>query len=210
MDQKTLNILEFNKVLAEVESLCRSFVAQEFARKLRPTNDYKKALQQIIETTEARQFLAESEGNIAGGVFDIREFLVDANRGKILQPTAFQDIKSTLISARDVSRLFSKAADNYPRLAEIAKDIPSVTSIIEKISNIIDEKGDIKDSACATICSDVYPRSGRAFEDVHLAVIRLVAFVDYIISICTHCDIEGRTTWARFRIKGAVVTFTRL
>ena len=177
MDAKTLNILEFNKVVAEVESLCSSFVAQEFARNLKPTNKHTLALQRIKETSEARQFLIENEGNLAGGVFDIREALIDTNRGKILQPHIIQDIKSTLITAREVARKFNKSAENYPSLAKIAEEIPSLTGLIQIIGNVIDEKGDIKDSASPTLAT-IRKDKQKTHSELHQKAQRIISNKD--------------------------------
>ncbi len=153
MDVKTLNILEYHKVLRKVEANCGSFVAQELVQNLKPTHNADQAALWIRETSEARQFLAESEGNLVGGVFDIRDFLADAQRGKILQPADVQDIKATLLTARDVARVFNRSAENYPSLATIAARIPTLTDTIQKITEIIDEKGEIKDSASPQLAS---------------------------------------------------------
>jgi DNA mismatch repair protein MutS2 len=57
------------------------------------------------------------------------------------------DIRSTIVAARNLSRVLLKAANDFPYLAAIAELIEECPGIVSSISNTIDERGDVLDSA---------------------------------------------------------------
>jgi DNA mismatch repair protein MutS2 len=65
----------------------------------------------------------------------------------VLEPSELLDLKATLISARNLSRLFEKLAPSSPVLAEIASGLDVPPGLIEAISRVIDEHGEVLDSA---------------------------------------------------------------
>ena len=62
-------------------------------------------------------------------------------------PTDLLDIKSTLVAARTLVRLFERAGDSFPNLFEIANRMPPPSGLIDGISRSISERGEIMDSA---------------------------------------------------------------
>ena len=56
-------------------------------------------------------------------------------------------IKDTLISARELSRVFERGAETYPALTEIGIYLPPPPGIVDVISHTISERGDVLDSA---------------------------------------------------------------
>ena len=109
MDSKTLNVLEYPKILEKLVGFCDFSASMELARSLQPTDSFELATSRLSETTEARKILALQSMGI-GAAHDIRPQADLAARGGVLDPRALLDVKSTLISCRDLKKNFEKKA----------------------------------------------------------------------------------------------------
>jgi len=146
MDSKTLNVLEYPKILQRLAGFCDFSASMDLARTLEPTSSYELATARLAETTEARKLLAMQSTGI-GAAHDIRPQADLAARGGVLDPNALLDVKSTLISCRDLKKAFEKRTDEYPRLTQIALGLPETYGLVDAITRILSERGEILDSA---------------------------------------------------------------
>jgi len=146
MDAKTLSVLEYPKILARLATYCDFSASKELALALEPTDSYDLALTRLAETSEARRLLAVQEVSI-GGARDIRPAVDLAARRGILDPQQLLDIKATLISCRELKKTLEKKASDYPHLAEIALGLPQTYGLVEAISRVLSERGEVLDSA---------------------------------------------------------------
>ena len=147
MDTKTLTTLEYTRILEQLEKYAAFSASQKLARTLRPTNDYRLAVDRLARTTEARRLLNDHAEISVGGARDIRPQVTLAVRGGVLEITDFIDIKSTLESTRDLGRFFNKQDKSFPQLCRIAIPLIPPVGLIEAISHVISEKGEIVDDA---------------------------------------------------------------
>ena len=175
MDTKTLNVLEYPKILERLSNFCDFSASKELARALQPTTNFEEAIRLLAETTEAR-FLLSTRDLTIGGSHDIRPSADLAARGGVLEPQALLDVKSTLIACRELrksllgkaelkdniekamprkGRLRKKAEEDaqtkeehpFPHLAEIAIGLPDTYGLVDAISRVLSERGDVLDSA---------------------------------------------------------------
>ena len=146
MDSKTLHLLEFPKILARLADFCDFSASAELARMLQPTPDLEEAVTRLAETSEARTLLVSSDLTI-GGAHDIREQVDLAAHGGVLDPKEMLDVRSTLMTMRDLHRFFDKHAETSPHLAEIALRLPAPGGLIEAIARCIADNGEVADSA---------------------------------------------------------------
>lgn len=192
MDSKTLNVLEYPKVLERLAAHCDFSASKELARALQPTTSYDLARIRLQETTEARHLLSVHDIGI-GGAHDIREKVELARRGGVLEPVDLLDIKSTLISCRQLKKTLEKLSKGatesvperqkrqkpgkapvsespnflYPRLAELALTLPSTLGIVDAISRAISDRGEVLDSAS--------PRLAEIRKELRIAHERLMS-----------------------------------
>ncbi|MFL7867921.1 MAG: hypothetical protein AB8I58_03780, partial [Anaerolineales bacterium] len=169
MDSKTLQVLEYDKILNRLSNFCDFSASKELARSLKPTLNFEEAQRLLAETTEARFVLSTSDLTI-GGSHDIRPSADLAARGGVLEPQALLDIKSTLIACRELKKSLlgkaeskenvssekamsrkerirkqaeedsqPKAEHPYPRLAEIAIGLPDTYGLVDAISRVLSE-----------------------------------------------------------------------
>ena len=112
MDSKTLQVLEYPKILERLASNCDFSASAALARALEPTTSYDLALLRLQETSEARRLLSIQDVSI-GGAHDVRAKVELARRGGVLDAIDLLDIKYTLISCRELKRsLLGKNAEN--------------------------------------------------------------------------------------------------
>lgn len=146
MDAKTISVLEYPKILARLAGFCDFSASMELARALEPTTSFDLATARIAETSEARRLLSIQDIGI-GGAHDIRPAADLAARSGVLDPQQLLDIKATLISCRELKKSLERKTDEYPRLAQIALGLPNPHGIVDAISRILSERGEVMDSA---------------------------------------------------------------
>src|SRR5512134_202782 len=146
MDSKTLSVLEYPKILERLRAFCDFSASMELARSLEPTDSHHLALARLAETAEARRLFSVQDIGI-GGAHDIRAAADLAARGGVLDPQQLLDIKSTLISCRELKRSLERKTDEYPRLAQIAAGLPESRGMVDAISRVLSDRGEVLDSA---------------------------------------------------------------
>jgi len=152
MDAKTLHVLEYDKILERVKSYCDFSASMDLAQALQPTANFDEAQRLLNETTEARNLFTVNDIGI-GGAHDIRPAVDLAARGGVLDPQQLLDIKSTLISCREIKKSLERKTDEYPRLAQIAAGLPESHGIVDAITRIVSDRGEVLDSASPKLAS---------------------------------------------------------
>ncbi len=146
MNARTLRVLEYDKILARLAGYCDFTASAELASALQPTIDHAEARRWLTETAEARYLLSTRDLTI-GGSHDIRPAADLAARSGVLDPQALLDIKSTLIACRDLKKSLENAADHAPHLARTAEGLPETHGLVDAISRVLSERGEVLDSA---------------------------------------------------------------
>ena len=82
MNDHTLRVLEFNKILVRLASYCSFEMSKELALEWRPSTDLGEARLWQQETEEARNLSPQTPDLHLGGVFDLRDVLAQAERGR--------------------------------------------------------------------------------------------------------------------------------
>ena len=166
MDAKTLSVLEYPKILERLAANCAFSASADLARKLQPSTHLDEIQRLQAETSEARRLIFATDASI-GGAHDVRPSAELARRGGVIDAPEMLDIKSTLISARTLKKLFDKNksaaveedgprlkskkarpnAGDYPRLSEIARGLPETFGLVDTITRTLSERGEVLDSA---------------------------------------------------------------
>src|SRR5574339_47356 len=153
MDTKTLHVLEYPKILERLVGFCDFSASMELARQLEPTDSYDLALARLEETREARKLFSTNDNISVGGAHDIRPAVDLAARGGVLDAQQLLDIKSTLISCRELKRSLERKTDEYTRLAQVAAGLPESHGMVDAISRVLSERGEVLDSASPKLAS---------------------------------------------------------
>ena len=173
MDIKTLSVLEYPKILERLAANCAFSASADLARQLQPSTHLEEIQRLQAETSEARRLLVVAEASI-GGAHDVRPAAELARRGGVIDPQDMLDIKSTLISARNLKKSFEKTSKGeteeprenkprkgqthshenpYPHLSEIALGLPSPLGLVDAISRTLSDRGEVLDSASPKLLS---------------------------------------------------------
>ena len=166
MDSKTLNVLEYPKILERLAGYCDFSASMSLARSLQPTDSFELATAGLAETAEARRVLSVQDVGI-GGAHDIRPQADLAARGGVLDPQQLLDIKATLISCRELKKSFDRKADEYPRLTSLAASLPDSYGIVDAVTRILSDRGEVLDSAS--------PKLGELRREIKIAHGRLMS-----------------------------------
>jgi len=140
MDPKTLHVLEYPKVLERLAAQCGFSASKELALGLQPSTSLLEIRQRQQEVSEARTLLVTSDATI-GGAHDIRPKVQLALCGGVLEPIDILDIKTTLISARELKKQLEKRAADFPRLADISTALPTPSGLVDAISRTVSDRG---------------------------------------------------------------------
>jgi DNA mismatch repair protein MutS2 len=147
MDEKTLSTLEYPKILEKLAGYCAFEGSAKKARALRPTSEIFEAQRRQAETAEAIQMLIARPSTTIGGARDVSAEIDIAFRHGVLEPGQILEIKSTLVSARELRRYFERQEQEFPILAEIALRLPPSTGLVDAISRTLSDRGEVLDSA---------------------------------------------------------------
>lgn len=147
MNEKTLKLLEFDKVREALVRQTSFSASAELARALRPVIHLDQALALQAQTTEACRLLDTRSEVSVGGVEDIRPEVDLAAHGGVLTPADFLRIRTTLTCARDLQRIFEHQAESFPHLAAVVSQMTPVAGLVDAISQRISDQADVLDQA---------------------------------------------------------------
>jgi len=177
MDTKTLNVLEYSKIFGRLSNFCDFSASKELAQAIRPTAHLNEAQRLLAETTEARFLLSTRDLTIGGShdirpsadlaarggtleaqaLLDIKSTLIACRElkksllGKA--ESKEQTVPEKAMSRKE--RLRKKAEEDaqpkeahpFPHLAEIAIGLPDTYGLVDAISRVLSERGEVLDSA---------------------------------------------------------------
>lgn len=151
MEQHTLRVLEFDKIISMLQSQAASSLGAEVAALTYPTTNLEVARKKQKETSEARSIL-EYEGNIPlGGISDIRRQVERASVEAMLQPEELLAVQNTLHSSKRLGQFLVKFSERYPLIADLASEIQYFDAIDNAISGAISMNAEVMDSASPTL-----------------------------------------------------------
>ncbi|HRN67124.1 MAG TPA: endonuclease MutS2, partial [Promineifilum sp.] len=146
-DQKSLTTLEFNKIRDIVAGYANFSGGRDLALAMQPTAELEQAREWQAETREAVSLFETDSGVTIGGARDVRRAADNAMRGFILLPEDLLAIQATIVAGRNLRRQLLRMEERVPHLAAVAVLIEECRGIVDAITNTIDERGDVLDSA---------------------------------------------------------------
>ncbi|MDX2077534.1 MAG: endonuclease MutS2 [bacterium] len=175
--EKTLQTLELDKILDKLTTYTHFTGGADLVRQLFPTTDLGEAQLWQKETTEARLLLENKTNVTLGGVRDVRDIAIAAQRGVVIDPPILQDIRNTLRRGMTIKRTLGRMKSTYPLLASIAEVIEECVDVQDAIGNVLDDNSEVKDSAS--------PKLAIIRRDLKIAFERLQTKLQRILSTPT-------------------------
>lgn len=147
MNEKSMQVLELPKILERLAGYASFSGGEELARELQPTVDLDEAQIWQAETAEIRRMF-ENEVNLSlGGVRDVRDTVIHAQRGIIIEPGVLLDIRQTLRRGTTLKRTVGRMKGQYPLIADLLSEVEECSNIQEEIARVVDESAEIRDTA---------------------------------------------------------------
>ena len=147
MNEKTLETLEFQKIIARLAEYADFSASAELARRLRPTAEIEEAQRRQNATREARHLRSLDTSIAFHKARDVRPQVGMARRSGVLEPDDLLAIKNTLIVSRSVRRVLENMAEEIPELASHTEDLPVGLGLVDRISKTISDRGEVLDAA---------------------------------------------------------------
>ncbi len=147
MHEKSLQALEYPKVLELLAQEAAFSASKELVLSLQPATDLGEVERRQAHTTEACRLLEVRPDAGVRGARDIRPLVARAERGAMLAPSELLDVLSTVRSAIYVARLLGRLEGEFPLLKALGADLPQRPALAERIKESISEEGEVLDSA---------------------------------------------------------------
>lgn len=147
MNERTLRVLEFDKILLKLESYAGSARGKELVRELKPSTNLSWIKDALRETTEAVRLLVEGERIPLGGIFDIRGSIKRATLGGILASMELLEIGSTMRASRLMREFIGNHQEKVELLADWGLRLGSYPWIERELDKCIGPEGEILDNA---------------------------------------------------------------
>ena len=139
-------LLEFDQVLAQVASYCRTVLGREKVAALEPSEDLLEVATRQQETTETRRFVDGGGSLEFGPENDITELIHRAMLGGLLRGDELYAVRAFARAARyDRDELSRK--DDLPLLSSLASNIPEPAHLDSEIGAAISPAGEVLDYA---------------------------------------------------------------
>ena len=149
--EKAGRLLEFDQVLAQVASYCRTALGREKVAALEPSEDLLEVATRQQETTETRRYVDGGGSLEFGPENDITELIHRAMLGGLLRGEELYAVRAFARAARydrdELSRPSAHPVDGLPLLSSLASNIPELGHLDSEIGAAISPAGEVLDYA---------------------------------------------------------------
>ena len=150
-NQRSQRVLEFNKIINQLQSYCLTSLGKEYCLSLNPSNNLAEVSNRLAETEEALTIIRFSGGQPLIGFNDIRPWISIAQKGGSLSPKALLDIASSLHATSIARSALINNRDAAPLLSALAYELTTLPSLYSEIDNAIVSEEEIADRASSEL-----------------------------------------------------------
>src|SRR5690625_1509758 len=147
MNERTLHVLEFDKVIELVKEQAATSIGKRLADAIVPATSLEKVKRLQNETDEAMTILRLNKRIPLSQIYDVTDALKRAKIGSTLSIEECLHVAQTIYTSRNVKAFIEKLEADIPLLRELVEQITSLTHIEKEIKSKIDEQGDVYDNA---------------------------------------------------------------
>lgn len=139
----------FDKVRILLQDQCISALGKGHVEEMQFEASHGIIQEKLQQTEEFRQILLSGKSFPNSGYFDMTAELKRIQlKGTYLDPVSLFDLKTSLQTINNILEFFSKAGDQqFPGLKKLMHGLEPNDSLLAGIERIIDDKGEIRDSA---------------------------------------------------------------
>jgi DNA mismatch repair protein MutS2 len=159
MDERTLRVLEYEKVLELLAGCAGSGLAKERARRLQPETRAEMVRARLKETSEAAAAISRYGTMPLGGLTDVTEPLKKARALVPLAGTEFLAIGALIRCGHRMREYFEEAQELAPGLHHLVEQVSEQMRLHDEIERVLDEDGEVRRNASQEL-SQLYSRQG--------------------------------------------------
>lgn len=147
----------FDTVREMVEARCLSSLGQRVCRQMSFSSDYETVDKALLAVDEMRKIRGGDEPLPLGGIHDLTDELRKLRvPGTHIAESELGKLRSSLSTVADIARFFAQRRREgerlpYPVLDALAGGIVAFPGVIERIDRVVDNYGNVKDSASAEL-----------------------------------------------------------
>lgn len=162
MDQHTLDVLEFGKIVDQLKDYAETNIGREILINIGPVKNINYVRESLKEVTTAKELLKEFGRPPFGGIRDLREILKKPEKEMVLSTDEISRIYSSLVGFGNLKDYFNNIIEEtdpelinnlYSIIIDKAERIEVLKGLEREIENTIDEYGEVKDSASSRLKS---------------------------------------------------------
>lgn len=157
MNEKTLRVLEYNKIKALLLEKAESQLGRELINGVKPRTNMDDILTLLDETDEALSILINRGSPPLFGIHNIGPEVRRAEIGGSLTPGALLKVSDSLRVSRSLKEFIkddkSDKASSYPIIEGLIRDLRVFKSLEDEINNAIISENEISDNASNTLRS---------------------------------------------------------
>ena len=163
MQEKTLEVLEFRKILEKLKTYARSELVKKEISKIKPKNDINEIKEELDKTKSMEKVILEN-GNIdIFGLYDLKEIIGYVRKKGILEP--FELLK--ILDLLRVSDYLKEYGENIedPYIKDLFDRISTNDFIKDEIERSIISEDEISDNASVNLRS-IRKKMGKKEEEI--------------------------------------------
>ncbi|MDO5654867.1 MAG: AAA family ATPase [Flavobacteriaceae bacterium] len=150
--QKTLDDLELQKVLLEIEKFAKTERVKRVIQRTKPIENYNQLMFRLKATDEFLSALQGANRFPFGDYSDIRDELEKLEiENYRLSASSFLSIRSQMLQILELIRFLNKFESYYPVFHRYIQKIDYKPEILSNIERVFDKHGEIKDNASPTL-----------------------------------------------------------
>lgn len=149
MEDRSLRVLEFNKIKDMIKMYTQTSAAKEIIDKLKPYDNVYDIRERLQETREALELLAKKGSPPFEGIYDVREALSRAEKGADLSSVQLYRIGGLLKVSRSFKEYLARKEDEeaFPVLEDLCQGLVSLKRLEDEIFNCLLDEEEISDRA---------------------------------------------------------------
>ncbi|HHY0013168.1 endonuclease MutS2 [Clostridioides difficile] len=181
MNEKSLRVLEYNKITDLLKKKASSSLGLKYIENLVPNTDFVEVKSMLEETSEAQSIIIKRGSVGLEGIHDIEDKVKRAYIGASLDPGSLIMIADTLRVARRLRNSLSSSDEedfNYPIIQSLSNSLYVYKDIEDQIYNAIISEVEISDNASSTL-RDIRRRIAQKNQSIRSKLNSIISSTTY-------------------------------
>jgi|SRR5690625_797710 len=153
MNERTLRVLEFEKIVELLINEAETTVGRELIKKIEPKTEIDEVTLLQEETDEAVHILRLNKVPPFSYIIDVTSYIRQCEVGSSLLPEQCLEIAQVLYCSRNLKNFIMNMEEEFPLLKEIVENFTLLRELEMDIHKKINEHGEVVDDASITLKS---------------------------------------------------------